>query len=134
MLARRAAWLAGTALRSPAPLASSGLSSGASGGHHPVLDSDDGDGDGLRVAIPWVRTVISGVELLRNPRYNKGMAFTEDERDRLYLRGARLRCVWSWGAGSGRSGALSFVTHRTSGASAPRLCALPLSRAHPPPS
>lgn len=35
-----------------------------------------------------VRTVISGVDLLRNPKYNKGMAFTPEERDRLYLRGA----------------------------------------------
>ena len=32
--------------------------------------------------------MISGVELLRSPKYNKGMAFTEQERDRLYLRGA----------------------------------------------
>jgi len=44
--------------------------------------------DGLsRRTTPWVRTVISGAELLRNPKYNKGFAFTEGERDRLYLRG-----------------------------------------------
>lgn len=29
----------------------------------------------------------AGVELLRNPRYNKGMSFTDDERDKMHLRG-----------------------------------------------
>ncbi|CAI5981326.1 unnamed protein product [Closterium sp. NIES-65] len=29
----------------------------------------------------------SGVDLLRNPKYNKGLAFTEEERNRLYLNG-----------------------------------------------
>ena len=29
----------------------------------------------------------SGLELLRDPRYNKGLAFTEEERDHHYLRG-----------------------------------------------
>ena len=36
---------------------------------------------------PWVRQVISGVELLRNPRYNKGMSFSDDEREKMHLRG-----------------------------------------------
>lgn len=36
---------------------------------------------------PWARIVASGLELLRDPRYNKGLAFTEVERDRHYLRG-----------------------------------------------
>lgn len=31
--------------------------------------------------------MISGADLSRNPKYNKGLAFTEIERDRLYLRG-----------------------------------------------
>lgn len=36
---------------------------------------------------PWVRQVISGVELLRNPRYNKGMSFSDDEREKMHLQG-----------------------------------------------
>ncbi|KAH9544841.1 hypothetical protein CY35_12G016400 [Sphagnum magellanicum] len=36
---------------------------------------------------PWSRIVASGVELLRDPTYNKGTAFTEEERDIHYLRG-----------------------------------------------
>nr|XP_024384458.1 NADP-dependent malic enzyme-like [Physcomitrium patens] len=37
--------------------------------------------------IPWNQLVASGVDLLRDPRYNKGTAFSEGERDRHYLRG-----------------------------------------------
>ena len=37
--------------------------------------------------VPWTRQVVSGVELLRSGKYNKGMSFTRDERDRLNLRG-----------------------------------------------
>jgi len=40
-----------------------------------------------RSMTPWVRTVVNGVDLLRSAKYNKGMAFTESERERLYLRG-----------------------------------------------
>jgi len=40
-----------------------------------------------RPTTPWVRQVISGVDLMRHPKYNKGLAFSEAERDRLYLRG-----------------------------------------------
>ncbi|KAL2632351.1 hypothetical protein R1flu_017037 [Riccia fluitans] len=36
---------------------------------------------------PWIRLVVSGAELLRDPRFNKGLAFTEEERDHHYLRG-----------------------------------------------
>ncbi|XP_054794604.1 NADP-dependent malic enzyme isoform X1 [Prosopis cineraria] len=36
---------------------------------------------------PWTSSVASGCALLREPRYNKGLAFTEKERDAHYLRG-----------------------------------------------
>lgn len=49
-----------------------------------VSDEDDKLG---RPTTPWVRQVISGVDLMRHPKYNKGLAFSEAERDRLYLRG-----------------------------------------------
>lgn len=48
------------------------------------FDVDDKLG---RPTTPWVRQVISGVDLMRHPKYNKGLAFSESERDRLYLRG-----------------------------------------------
>eukprot|EP00884_Botryococcus_braunii_P023449 jgi/Botrbrau1/9789/Bobra.85_1s0033.1 len=50
----------------------------------PGRGDDDAEG---RPTTPWVRSVISGVDLMRNPKYNKGLAFSEVERDRLYLRG-----------------------------------------------
>ncbi|XP_058785205.1 NADP-dependent malic enzyme-like [Vicia villosa] len=36
---------------------------------------------------PWSFSVASGSTLLRDPRYNKGLAFTEKERDAHYVRG-----------------------------------------------
>ncbi|CAG7900451.1 unnamed protein product [Brassica rapa] len=36
---------------------------------------------------PWSLSVSSGYSLLRDPRYNKGLAFSEKERDTHYLRG-----------------------------------------------
>lgn len=50
-------------------------------------DEPNEDNKGGRPATPWVRQVISGVDLMRHPKYNKGLAFSEAERDRLYLRG-----------------------------------------------
>lgn len=50
-------------------------------------DCDDDEGPLSRPTTPWVRNVISGVDLMRNAKYNKGLAFTQQERDRLYLRG-----------------------------------------------
>ncbi|KAL0562334.1 hypothetical protein IC582_002788 [Cucumis melo] len=36
---------------------------------------------------PWTLSVASGYNLLRDPHHNKGLAFTEKERDAHYLRG-----------------------------------------------
>ncbi|GKV03460.1 hypothetical protein SLEP1_g15752 [Rubroshorea leprosula] len=40
-----------------------------------------------QLATPWTISVSSGYSLLRDPRHNKGLAFTEKERDAHYLRG-----------------------------------------------
>ncbi len=40
-----------------------------------------------QLVTPWTVSVASGYNLLRNPQHNKGLAFTERERDFHYLRG-----------------------------------------------
>uniref|UniRef100_G1DE54 Malic enzyme n=1 Tax=Selenicereus undatus TaxID=176265 RepID=G1DE54_SELUD len=40
-----------------------------------------------QLVTPWSLSVASGYSLLRDPHYNKGLAFTERERDAHYLRG-----------------------------------------------
>ncbi|KAG6739420.1 hypothetical protein POTOM_057016 [Populus tomentosa] len=40
-----------------------------------------------QLITPWTASVSSGYTLLRDPRHNKGLAFTVDERDAHYLRG-----------------------------------------------
>nr|CAD1833979.1 unnamed protein product [Ananas comosus var. bracteatus] len=40
-----------------------------------------------QLVTPWTISVASGYTLLRDPHHNKGLAFTEKERDAHYLRG-----------------------------------------------
>ncbi|OIT30211.1 PREDICTED: NADP-dependent malic enzyme-like [Nicotiana attenuata] len=55
------------------------------GGVEDVYGEDCATEDQL--ITPWTIAVSSGYNLLRDPRYNKGLAFTERERDAHYLRG-----------------------------------------------
>jgi len=40
-----------------------------------------------RFVVPWQRQIQLGVDVLRNPRYNKGLAFTLEERRELKIEG-----------------------------------------------
>ncbi|KAF2285226.1 hypothetical protein GH714_039051 [Hevea brasiliensis] len=55
------------------------------GGVEDVYGEDCATEDQL--VTPWTISVASGYSLLRDPRHNKGLAFTEKERDAHYLRG-----------------------------------------------
>lgn len=55
------------------------------GGVEDVYGEDRATEDQL--VIPWTLSVASGYSLLRDPQYNKGLAFTQQERDSHYLRG-----------------------------------------------
>ncbi|NP_001268030.1 malic enzyme [Vitis vinifera] len=59
--------------------------SAVSGGVRDVQGEDAATED--QIVTPWTITVASGYSLLRNPHHNKGLAFTEKERDHHYLRG-----------------------------------------------
>ncbi|XP_035548972.1 NADP-dependent malic enzyme-like isoform X4 [Juglans regia] len=59
--------------------------SGFGGGLEDVYGEDRVTEDQL--VTPWTVSVASGNTLLRDPRHNKGLAFTEKERDAHYLRG-----------------------------------------------
>ncbi|KAL3747406.1 hypothetical protein ACJRO7_016225 [Eucalyptus globulus] len=59
--------------------------SNVGGGVEDVYGEDRATED--QFVTPWALSVASGVSLLRDPRYNKGLAFTERERDAHYLRG-----------------------------------------------
>ncbi|RDX80509.1 hypothetical protein CR513_38933, partial [Mucuna pruriens] len=56
-----------------------------SGGVEDIYGEDRATEDQL--VTPWTSSVASGYCLLRDPQYNKGLAFTEKERDAHYLRG-----------------------------------------------
>ncbi|KAL3500615.1 hypothetical protein ACH5RR_039708 [Cinchona calisaya] len=58
---------------------------GVGGGVEDVYGEDRATEDQL--ITPWTFSVASGYSLLRDPRYNKGLAFTEAERDAHYLCG-----------------------------------------------
>ncbi|XP_021275751.1 NADP-dependent malic enzyme [Herrania umbratica] len=55
------------------------------GGVEDVYGEDCATEDQL--VTPWTYSVSSGYSLLRDPHHNKGLAFTEAERDSHYLRG-----------------------------------------------
>ncbi|KAK6248590.1 hypothetical protein QUC31_020155 [Theobroma cacao] len=55
------------------------------GGVEDVYGEDCATEDQL--VTPWTYSVASGYSLLRDPHHNKGLAFTEAERDSHYLRG-----------------------------------------------
>ncbi|KAK6944918.1 Malic enzyme, N-terminal domain [Dillenia turbinata] len=55
------------------------------GGVEDVYGEDCATEDQL--VTPWTVSVASGYSLLRDPHHNKGLAFTERERDAHYLRG-----------------------------------------------
>ncbi|KAF2596304.1 hypothetical protein F2Q68_00007249 [Brassica cretica] len=59
--------------------------SGLGGGISDVYGEDLATLDQL--VTPWVSSVASGYSLMRDPRYNKGLAFTDKERDAHYLTG-----------------------------------------------
>uniref|UniRef100_A0A2P2MKJ8 Malic enzyme n=2 Tax=Rhizophora mucronata TaxID=61149 RepID=A0A2P2MKJ8_RHIMU len=55
------------------------------GGVEDLYGEDSATEDQL--VTPWTISVASGYSLLRDPHHNKGLAFTEKERDAHYLRG-----------------------------------------------
>ncbi|KAK9742085.1 hypothetical protein RND81_03G147400 [Saponaria officinalis] len=60
-------------------------SNGVAGGVQDMYGEDFATED--QHVTPWSFSVASGHSLLRDPRHNKGLSFTEKERDAHYLRG-----------------------------------------------
>ncbi|CAM6084569.1 unnamed protein product [Calypogeia fissa] len=48
---------------------------------------ENGTGGGKECFTPWLQTIACGMDILREPSYNKGSAFTDEERDSHYIRG-----------------------------------------------
>ncbi|KAI5651238.1 hypothetical protein M9H77_37243 [Catharanthus roseus] len=67
------------------PVVEKETKSKVSGGVGDVYGEDTASED--QSITPWTVSVASGYPLLRDPHYNKGLAFTEKERDAHYLRG-----------------------------------------------
>ncbi|KAI4347068.1 hypothetical protein L6164_007917 [Bauhinia variegata] len=63
------------------------------GGVEDIYGEDRATEDQL--VTPWNFSVASGYSLLRDPQFNKGLAFTEKERDAHYLRGLLPPTVFS---------------------------------------
>ncbi|KAL0354630.1 UNVERIFIED_CONTAM: NADP-dependent malic enzyme, chloroplastic [Sesamum radiatum] len=59
--------------------------SSVAGGVEDVYGEDTATED--QFITPWTVSVASGYPLLRDPRYNKGLAFSDKERDAHFLRG-----------------------------------------------
>ncbi|KAF5936139.1 hypothetical protein HYC85_027268 [Camellia sinensis] len=59
--------------------------SGVGGGVRDAYGEDSATEDQL--VTPWTVTIASGYTLLRDPHHNKGLAFSEKERDAHYIRG-----------------------------------------------
>ncbi|THG19738.1 NADP-dependent malic enzyme-like isoform X1 [Camellia sinensis] len=59
--------------------------SGVGGGVLDAYGEDSATEDQL--VTPWTVTIASGYTLLRDPHHNKGLAFSEKERDAHYIRG-----------------------------------------------
>lgn len=58
---------------------------GVGGGVDDVYGEDRATED--QIITPWTLSIASGYNLLRDPRYNKGVAFNEKERDAHFLTG-----------------------------------------------
>lgn len=69
---------------SPNPPAGGASASASAARRKQSAAAEDGTG---RFTIPWTTSIQHGVDVLRNPRYNKGLAFTLAERKALKIEG-----------------------------------------------
>ncbi|KDD73416.1 malic enzyme, partial [Helicosporidium sp. ATCC 50920] len=54
---------------------------------HSYSPEDEEDVELSEVVTPWASSVLTGSDLIRASKYNKGLAFSHAEREKLYLRG-----------------------------------------------